>query len=105
MKLRIQRIEPASLAATLAVVYFIVSLFLAGLALLAALAGGQFTLHGPLGFSGAGASLLALALVYPVLAAFVGAISGFLLAWMFNLSTRVTQGLVIECSQTDPPYA
>lgn len=99
MKLRIQRIEPASLAATLAAIYFMVGLFLSVLALVAALAGGQLSVRGPLGFPGAGMSLIVLALVYPLLAAFVGAITGFLLAWIFNLSARLTRGLVIECSE------
>lgn len=100
MKLRLKRISPASLAATLAIFYFIVGLFVAAFGIIAALSGAQFTMSGPATFSGAGLSMLPLAIAYPFLAALLGAIGGFLIAWVYNFTVRFTKGIKLEFTES-----
>jgi hypothetical protein len=100
MKLRLKRISPASLAATLAILYFIVGLFVAAFGIIAAFSGAQFTMSGPPTFSGAGLSMLPLAIAYPFLAALLGAIGGFLIAWVYNFTVRFTKGIQVEFTES-----
>ena len=99
MKLHILRISPTSLAATFGVVYFFISLLIGLFGIFAAISGSQFTMSGPVSFSGAGMSMLPLAMVYPFLASLVGAIGGYLIAWIYNFSVRFTKGIQIEFSE------
>jgi uncharacterized membrane protein len=100
MKLRLQRISPASLAATLAIIYFIVGLIIGLFGIIAAFTGVQFTMNGPASFSGAGLSMLPLAIGYPFLAALFGAIGGFLIAWIYNFAVRFTKGIQVELTES-----
>ncbi len=96
MKLRLRRISPSSLAATLAIFYFVCGLFVGVFGIFAALIGSQFTVSGPIQFSGSGIGMLLLAIVYPFLAAIGGAISGFIIAWIYNFISIFTNGLLVE---------
>ena len=100
MKLRLQRISPASLAATLAIIYFILGLIIGLFGIIAAFTGAQFTMSGPATFSGAGLSMLPLAIAYPFVAALLGAIGGFLIAWIYNFTVRFTKGIQLEFTES-----
>jgi prepilin signal peptidase PulO-like enzyme (type II secretory pathway) len=99
MKLRILRICPTSLAVTFGVIYFIIGLLVGLFGVLAAMSGSQFTMSGPVSFSGAGMSMLPLAVAYPFLASLMGAIGGYLIAWVYNFSVRFTRGIQLDFSE------
>jgi hypothetical protein len=101
MKIRISYISPGSLALTLGVVYFILGAFIGILGVLAAAAGTDFTMSGPVTFSGRGSGMLLLAITYPFLASIAGTIGGFLIAWIYNFAAAFTKGIVIETEQVD----
>jgi hypothetical protein len=100
MKTRILRICPTSLAITFGIVYFVIGLVTGLFGIFAAMSGSQFTMSGPISLSGAGMSMLPLAMVYPFLASLAGAIGGYLIAWLYNLSVRFTRGIQLEFSET-----
>jgi hypothetical protein len=101
MKFRLQRISPRSLAATLGIIYFSLGLIVSLFGIIAAFTGIQFTMREPVTFSGAGLSLLPLAIAYPFIAAFLGAIGGFLIAWVYNFTVRFTKGIQLEFTQSE----
>jgi len=96
MKLRITRISPSSLALTLAIFYFVLGLFIGLFGVYSALSGNQFTMNGPISFSGRGTEMLPFAIAYPFVAAIAGVISGFVISWIFNFISKFTKGLLIE---------
>lgn len=102
MKIRIKYISPASLAATLAVFYFTLGLFVGLFGVLAAASGSDFTLSGPVSFSGSGKEMLPYAVAYPFLASIVGAISGFIIAWIYNFASKPTKGILIDVEKITP---
>ncbi len=101
MKLRVRRISPATLAATLAVFYFVFGLFVGLFGVVGLLAGGEVMLGGPVSFSLSDVSMLPLAILYPFMAATVGAIAGFLIAWLYNFTVRFTKGILIDFSEAN----
>ncbi len=101
MKIRIKSISPGALALTLGVVSFMLGSIIGILGILAAAAGTDFTMSGPVTFSGRGSGMLLLAIAYPFLASIAGAIGGFLIAWIYNFAAAFTKGIVIETEQVD----
>ncbi len=102
MKLRLHRISPASLAATLAIFYFVIGLIVGLFGIIASFTGAQFTMSGPATLSGSGLSMLPLAIAYPFLAALFGALGGFITAWIYNFTVRFTKGILIEFTEAPP---
>jgi hypothetical protein len=101
MKIRIKYISPGSLALTLAIIYFFVGGIIGIFGALAAATGSNFTMSGPVTFSGSGPGMLPLAIAYPFLASLAGAIGGFLIAWVYNFAAEFTKGIVIETERVD----
>ena len=101
MKIHIKYISPGSLALTLAIINFFVGGFIGILGVVAAAAGSEFTLSGPVTFSGRGSGMLLVAIAYPFLASIAGMIGGFLMAWVYNFTAEFTKGIVIETERVD----
>jgi len=101
MKIRIKYISPASLAAALAIIYFVIGTLVGIFGVWASASGTQFTMSGPITFSGSGSDMLPLAIAYPFLASIAGGIGGFLIAWVYNFAAEYTKGIVIETEQVD----
>jgi hypothetical protein len=99
MKIRIKSISPGSLALMLAIIHFILGAIIGILGIVAAAAGSEFTMSGPVTFSGRGSGMLLLAIAYPFLASIAGAVGGFLIAWIYNFAAEFTKGIVIETEQ------
>lgn len=101
MNIRIKYISPASLAAALAIIYFLIGSLVGIFGIYASASGRQFTMSGPITFSGSGSDMLLLSIAYPFLASIAGAIGGFLIAWIYNFAAKFTKGIVIETEQVD----
>lgn len=99
MKLRIKRISPLSLALTLGGIYFVIGCFVALLNIFGANAGANVSLSGPLGINASALGPLTLSLIYPFASSLMGAISGYVIAWIYNFLPRFTRGLVIETEE------
>lgn len=99
MKLRIKRIAPLSLALTLGAIYFVVGCFAAALGIMGTMMGGAVTATTPFGFQATGPGALPIFLLTPFLSSIGGYISGYLIAWIYNLLARFTRGLVIETEE------
>jgi hypothetical protein len=99
VKLRIKRIAPLSLALTLGSIYFIIGCFAAMLGIVGTVMGSAVTATTPFGFHATGPGALPLFLLTPFISSIGGYISGYLIAWIYNLLARFTRGLVIETEE------
>jgi hypothetical protein len=101
MKLRIKRISPSSLARTLSAIYFSIGCVASVLGLLGLGTGMNLSFNGWIKMSGLGGGFsLLMLLINPFLGAFVGYISGFLIALVYNFVSPYTEGVVIETEET-----
>jgi hypothetical protein len=102
VKLRIKRIAPLSLALTLGAIYFIAGCFGAALGIMGTMMGGAVVATTPFGLHVSGLSGLGaipIFLLTPFISSIGGYISGYLIAWIYNLLARSTRGLVIETEE------
>jgi hypothetical protein len=96
MKLVLQRIKPASLAASFAVIGFVLEIPFAVAAVVSGARGWGGTINGLLPIRGQGAQLIVLGLAWPVLCAFAGALLGAVIAFALNAASRMGGGIEIE---------
>jgi hypothetical protein len=101
MNQRIKKISPASLAAILAAVYFVIGILTGIFGIIGGLSGANVTLNGPFTFSGSGTTVIIISIFYPLISALGGAIMGFLLAIVYNFSTKFTKGLLIQIEESN----
>jgi len=104
MKIRIKKISPLSLAATLALVYALVSIGAVLLAVIVGSLGLNISIGDQIHVSGTGPIILLgvfpAMFVLPITSGISGAISGIVIAWIYNFSTRFFDGLMIETEET-----
>jgi hypothetical protein len=96
MKLVLQRISPASLAASCAVIGFVFEIPFAVAAVVSGARGWGGTVYGLLPVRGQGAALMLLGLAMPFLCAVAGALLGAAIAFVLNLAARMGGGIEIE---------
>ncbi len=95
MRIQIRRISPPSLSIVLGAIYGIVGLVIAGLSVFGAL--GSFGIGSPVNNE---VSSMPMMLVFqPLISALFGVITGFIVAWIYNIVARFTKGVLIEYSE------
>jgi hypothetical protein len=87
---------------TLGVIYFILGAIIGILGVLAAAAGSEFTMSGPVTFTGRGSGMLLLAIAYPFLASIAGAVGGFLIAWIYNFTAGFERCILAAALTSGP---
>lgn len=98
MKLHLKRISPPSLSLTLAALYGIIGFIV-----------GVLSLFGALTRFGVGAQaspvsqtiweVLGMLVFQPVVSAVLGAVTGFVLAWLYNFVARFTKGVLVQLEE------
>jgi hypothetical protein len=95
MRIHITRISPGSLSITFAAIYGLLGVVIALLGAFGALA--QFGLRGSA--KGLDMDMLPMLIFQPILSALIGAVTGIILAWIYNAIARFTKGILIEYNE------
>jgi len=93
MRIHITRISPGSLSITFAAIYGLIGVVIAILSVFRALAqfGGSA--------STTNMDMWTMLIFEPLLSALIGAVTGMILAWVYNAIARFTKGILIECNE------
>lgn len=95
MRIHISRVSPGSLSITLAAIYGLFGVAVAILSVFGALT--QFGIGGS--GSGPNMGMWPMLIFQPILSALVGAVTGLILAWVYNFIARFTKGVLIESAE------